>query len=44
VLSTKPEMTVAQRLYARLGFSRTPERDWEYRPGKGLLTFRLAVD
>jgi ribosomal protein S18 acetylase RimI-like enzyme len=44
VLSTKPEMTAAQRLYARLGFSRTPERDWEYRPGKGLLTFRLAVD
>ncbi|ACU73496.1 GCN5-related N-acetyltransferase [Catenulispora acidiphila DSM 44928] len=44
VLSTKPEMTAAQRLYARLGFSRTPERDWEYAPGKGLLTFRLVTD
>ena len=44
VLSTKPEMRAAQRLYARLGFARTPERDWEYAPGKGLLTFRLVVD
>jgi ribosomal protein S18 acetylase RimI-like enzyme len=44
VLSTKPEMTAAQRLYARLGFQRTPERDWEYAPGKGLLTFRLVID
>jgi len=44
VLSTKPEMLAAQRLYTRLGFARTPERDWEYAPGKGLLTFRLVVD
>ena len=44
VLSTKPEMHAAQRLYARLGFARTPERDWEYAPGKGLLTFRLVID
>lgn len=44
VLSTKPEMAAAQRLYARLGFQRTPERDWEYAPGKGLLTFRLVID
>lgn len=44
VLSTKPEMKAAQRLYARLGFARTPERDWEYAPGKGLLTFRLVID
>jgi ribosomal protein S18 acetylase RimI-like enzyme len=43
VLSTKPIMTDAQRLYARLGFVRTPERDWEYRPGKGLLTYALAL-
>jgi ribosomal protein S18 acetylase RimI-like enzyme len=44
VLSTKPQMTAAQRLYTRLGFARTPERDWEYAPGKGLLTFRLVID
>ena len=44
VLSTKPQMVAAQRLYERLGFARTPERDWEYAPGKGLLTFRLDVD
>jgi ribosomal protein S18 acetylase RimI-like enzyme len=44
VLSTKPEMTAAQRLYARLGFQRTPDRDWEYAPGKGLLTFQLVID
>lgn len=43
VLSTKPVMTDAQRLYERLGFLRTPERDWEYRPGKGLLTYALAL-
>jgi ribosomal protein S18 acetylase RimI-like enzyme len=44
VLSTKPVMEAAQRLYARLGFERTPERDWEYAPGKGLLTFRFVID
>jgi ribosomal protein S18 acetylase RimI-like enzyme len=43
VLSTKPEMAAAQRLYARLGFQRIPERDWEYAPGRALLTFRLPV-
>ena len=39
VLSTKPEMVAAQRL----GFERIPERDWEYAPGKALLTLRLAL-
>lgn len=43
VLSTKPQMAAAQRLYARLGFQRVPERDWEYAPGKALLTFRLPL-
>jgi ribosomal protein S18 acetylase RimI-like enzyme len=43
VLSTKPIMTDAQRLYERIGFVRTPERDWEYRPGKGLLAYALAL-
>lgn len=28
VLSTRPTMTSAQRLYERLGFARAPERDW----------------
>jgi ribosomal protein S18 acetylase RimI-like enzyme len=28
VLSTEPAMTAAQRLYHRLGYVRTPERDW----------------
>jgi ribosomal protein S18 acetylase RimI-like enzyme len=43
VLSTKPEMVAAQRLYARLGFVRIPERDWEYAPGRALMAFRLPV-
>ncbi|GAA2016627.1 GNAT family N-acetyltransferase [Catenulispora yoronensis] len=43
VLSTKPQMAAAQRLYERLGFQRIPERDWEYAPGKALLTFLLPV-
>ncbi|GAA1994063.1 N-acetyltransferase [Catenulispora subtropica] len=43
VLSTKPQMAAAQRLYTRLGFQRIPERDWEYAPGKALLTFRMPV-
>ena len=29
VLSTQPAMLAAQRLYARLGFERLPERDWQ---------------
>ncbi|MEU8617080.1 GNAT family N-acetyltransferase [Streptomyces sp. NPDC048623] len=28
VLSTQPEMRTAHRIYERLGFHRTPERDW----------------
>jgi ribosomal protein S18 acetylase RimI-like enzyme len=44
VLSTKPVMTTAHRLYERVGFVRTPERDWEYAPGKALLTFVLTLD
>jgi len=44
VLSTKPVMVAAQRLYARIGFERMPERDWEYAPGRGLLAFRRVID
>ncbi|NUP50313.1 MAG: GNAT family N-acetyltransferase [Catenulispora sp.] len=43
VLSTKPEMAAAQRLYSRLGFQRMPDRDWEYAPGHGLLAFRFPL-
>jgi len=40
VISTEPEMVVAQRMYERLGFVRTPERDWAPRPGIDLITYR----
>ncbi|MFD6971868.1 GNAT family N-acetyltransferase [Streptomyces sp. NPDC059979] len=43
VLSTQPGMAGAQRLYARLGFVRTPERDWEPIEGLKLLTFQLKL-
>lgn len=39
VLSSQPPMTTAHRLYERLGFSRTPERDWEPIPGLTLWAF-----
>lgn len=44
VLSTELEMEDAQRLYARLGFARVPERDWTPRPGLSLLTYALEVE
>ncbi|MFD7098550.1 GNAT family N-acetyltransferase [Streptomyces xanthophaeus] len=43
VLSTQTGMTGAQRIYARLGFVRTPERDWAPVPGLTLLTYRLSL-
>ncbi|MGH3948046.1 MAG: GNAT family N-acetyltransferase, partial [Pseudonocardiaceae bacterium] len=33
----------AQRLYARLGFDRLPERDWSPVPGLRLLAFGLEL-
>ncbi len=39
VLSSAAEMCVAHRLYARLGFIRLPERDWQPVPGVTLLAF-----
>ncbi|MFF5724006.1 GNAT family N-acetyltransferase [[Kitasatospora] papulosa] len=42
VLSTQSSMEAAHRIYRRLGFVRTPERDWSPLPGFTLLTFRLA--
>ncbi|MCX5375958.1 GNAT family N-acetyltransferase [Streptomyces sp. NBC_00091] len=43
VLSTQSGMTGAQRIYERLGFIRTPERDWAPVPGLTLLTYRLEL-
>ncbi|MQA78552.1 MAG: GNAT family N-acetyltransferase [Streptosporangiales bacterium] len=40
-LSTSPEMVAAHRLYERLGFRRTPERDWTPAPGHDLLAYAL---
>jgi GNAT superfamily N-acetyltransferase len=37
-LSTQTGMTAAGRLYLRLGFVRTPERDWSPEPGVELIT------
>jgi hypothetical protein len=37
-------MTTAQRIYERLGFVRTPERDWSPVPGIDLLTYALPLE
>lgn len=42
-LSTEPVMHAAHRIYRRLGFTRTPERDWAPRPSVRLLTYALAL-
>jgi ribosomal protein S18 acetylase RimI-like enzyme len=39
VISTGSKMTVAQRLYERLGFVRLPERDWKPAPEIDLLVY-----
>lgn len=43
VISTEPEMVVAHRMYERMGFVRSPGRDWAPRPGIDLLTYRYEV-
>ncbi len=43
VLSTMPVQVEAQRLYERLGFRRTPEKDWSPAPGVQLIGFRLDL-
>jgi ribosomal protein S18 acetylase RimI-like enzyme len=43
VLSSLPQMTDAHRLYERLGFVRTPERDWQPLPHVRLIAFRLDL-
>ncbi|MGI8681334.1 MAG: GNAT family N-acetyltransferase [Mycobacteriales bacterium] len=42
-LSTEPSMTAAHRIYERLGFRRTPDRDWSPVPGATLLTYALDL-
>ncbi len=43
-LHSTPSMHGAHRMYGRLGFQRTPERDWYPFPGLHLLAFRLPLD
>jgi GNAT superfamily N-acetyltransferase len=43
VLSTMAWMHAAHRLYERLGFRRTPERDWSPRPGVDCLTYAIEL-
>lgn len=43
VLCSLPDMTAAHRLYARHGFTRLPERDWDVHPGKPLWSFGLDL-
>jgi len=39
VISTRPQMLSAHRIYQRLLFDRTPELDWEPVPGIELITY-----
>ena len=43
-LSSGTWMAAAHRLYERLGFVRTPDRDWSPSEGVRLITFRLPLD
>jgi len=43
VICTRDFSHPAHRLYARLGFVRTPERDWSPAPGVELLALRLEL-
>ncbi|UUN30087.1 GNAT family N-acetyltransferase [Streptomyces sp. FIT100] len=43
MLSTQRSMHTAHRIYERLGFVRTPDRDWEPLPGFTLLTYGLEL-
>ncbi len=42
-LSTQTGMAAAGRLYLRLGFVRTPERDWTPEPDVDLITYGLRI-
>jgi ribosomal protein S18 acetylase RimI-like enzyme len=43
VCSSQDRMHAAHRLYARLGFRRSPERDWSPAPGIELRVYTLAL-
>lgn len=43
VLSSESSMTAAHRLYDRLGFVRTPGRDWSPAPGVDLHAYRKEL-
>jgi ribosomal protein S18 acetylase RimI-like enzyme len=43
VLSSSTQMTTAHRIYERLGFHRTPDKDWQPSPGTRLVTYRLDL-
>ena len=43
VMSTQNAMVHAHRIYDRLGFVRTPERDWSPVPGVQLMTYSLDL-
>jgi ribosomal protein S18 acetylase RimI-like enzyme len=44
VLSSSTAMTTAHRIYERLGFHRTPAKDWQPIPETHLLTYRLDLE
>jgi ribosomal protein S18 acetylase RimI-like enzyme len=44
VLSSMPSQGQAHRLYARVGFRRTPELDWKPVPTVDLIAFRLDLN
>jgi len=39
VLSSLPDMVSAHRVYGRLGYTRSPDRDWDPAPGVHLVAF-----
>jgi ribosomal protein S18 acetylase RimI-like enzyme len=43
VLSSSTQMTTAHRIYERLGFRRTPDKDWQPSPDTSLVTYRLDL-
>lgn len=43
LLLTEPGMQTAHRLYAEVGFSRLPDRDWSPWPGLILLAYSLVL-
>jgi ribosomal protein S18 acetylase RimI-like enzyme len=44
VISTRPQMVSAHRIYHRLLFKRTPELDWNPEPGIELIAYTRALE